>query len=198
MARKHHIPAEHFMEQFHNHHHYVEHGPDESHPEWWELPEPRKRGGRVDFRNGGRAGYALSGRVEQLGRDLHQSFGDLNRQVAAAPQQQAPAGGDYKAMLERATQPSLSPDYQAMVNKALEPSGKTYEEMFPANVKPYTPAAPVAAAAPAAAEQPADANKWMTDYGSWMTSLMGGGGDGLKRGGKVNIVERALAVTRRK
>lgn len=151
------------------------------------------------FKKGGRAGYALSGRVEQLGRDLHQSFGDLNRQVAAAPQQQAPAGGDYQAMRERATQPSLSPDYQAMVNKALEPSGKTYEEMFPTAAKPAAPAAPVAtAAAPAAAEQPADANKWMTDYGSWMTSLMGGGGDGLKRGGKVNIVERALAVTRRK
>lgn len=152
------------------------------------------------FKKGGRVGYTPGGGVEHLQQNLHQSFGDLNRQVAAAPQQQqAPAGGDYKAMLEQATQPSLSPDYQAMVNKALEPSGKTYEEMFPANVKPYTPAAPVTtAAAPAAAEQPADANKWMTDYGSWMTSLMGGGGDGLKRGGKVNIVERALAVTRRK
>ena len=49
MAKRHHIPEEHFMEQFHNHHHYAEYGPEERRPEWWELPEPRARGGRVDF-----------------------------------------------------------------------------------------------------------------------------------------------------
>jgi hypothetical protein len=65
MRKKHVIPAEHFMEQFHNHHHYEEHGPNEDRPEWWELPEPRKGGGRVDFRNGGRAGYAPSGIVSR-------------------------------------------------------------------------------------------------------------------------------------
>lgn len=54
MTRKrHHIPAEHFMAQFHNHDHYVEHGPDEHRPEWWQLPAPRKQGGRVDFARGG-------------------------------------------------------------------------------------------------------------------------------------------------
>ena len=65
MRKKHVIPAEHFMEQFHNHHHYEEHGPNEDRPEWWELPEPRKGGGRVNFRNGGRAGYAPSGSVSR-------------------------------------------------------------------------------------------------------------------------------------
>lgn len=49
MRKKHVIPADHFMEQFHNHHHYAEYGPDERRPEWWELPEPRARGGRIDF-----------------------------------------------------------------------------------------------------------------------------------------------------
>ena len=157
---------------------------------------------KYGFKKGGRAGYALSGRVEQLGRDLHQSFGDLNRQVAAqGPQQQqampqAPYGA-YQRMERQATGQAPNDAYQRMLAQAL--NGKTYEEMFPTAAKPAAPAAPVAtAAAPAAAEQPADANKWMTDYGSWMTSLMGGGGDGLRRGGKVNIVERALAVTRRK
>ena len=228
-----------FHAQFHNHDHYRHHESGEHRHEWWELPEPRKRGARVDFRNGGRIGYADGGGVEQLQQNLRGAFSTLNQQVAAAPQQQAPAGGDYKAMLERATQPSLSPDYQAMVNKALAPSGKTYEEMFPANVKPYAPAA---AATPAAAA--ADALPYyQTNYGYSPTEILGGdgsssgaadagggtggagaagadgsGGDGgasssgggsayryggqtiFRRNGvkKSNIVERALAVTRRK
>jgi hypothetical protein len=189
-------------------------------------------------KSGGRAGYTPGG-IAQLQQKLGGAFSDLNRQVAAAPQQQAPAGGDYQAMLERATQPSLSPDYQAMVNKALAPSGKTYEEMFPANAKPYAPAA---AATPAAAA--ADALPYyQTNYGYSPTEILGGdgsssgaadggggtggagaagadgsGGDGgasssgggsayryggqtiFRRNGvkKSNIVERALAVTRRK
>lgn len=47
------LDVDHFFAQFHNHHHYVEHGPEERRPEWWELPEPRKSGGRVDFARGG-------------------------------------------------------------------------------------------------------------------------------------------------
>jgi hypothetical protein len=173
-------------------------------------------------KSGGRAGYTPGG-IAQLQQKLGGAFSDLNRQVAAAPQQQAPAGGDY----------------QAMVNKALAPSGKTYEEMFPANAKPYAPAA---AATPAAAA--ADALPYyQTNYGYSPTEILGGdgsssgaadggggtggagaagadgsGGDGgasssgggsayryggqtiFRRNGvkKSNIVERALAVTRRK
>lgn len=65
MKTKHVIPAEHFMEQFHNHRHYEEHGPNDQRPEWWQLPEPRARGGRIDFRNGGRVGHAPGGIVSR-------------------------------------------------------------------------------------------------------------------------------------
>lgn len=192
-----------FHAQFHNHDHYHHHESGEHRLEWWEQPEPRKRGARVDFRNGGRIGYAPGGGIAQLQQNLQGAFSDLNRQVAAqAPQQQqampqqAPYGA-YQRMDAQATGQAPNDAYQRMMAQAL--NGKTYEEMFPTAAKPAAPAAPVTAvAAPAAAEQSADANKWMTDYGSSMTSLMGGGGDGLRRGGKVNIVERALAVTRRK
>ena len=136
MSKKHHIPAEHFMEQFHNHHHYEEHGPNDHRPEWWELPEPRKRGGRVDFRNGGRVGYANGGGIDQLLQNLKGTFNNLNQQVAAQPQA-APA--NYQAMLGQATAPNDA--YQRMMAQAL--NGKTYEGLFP---KAATPAAPTAPA----------------------------------------------------
>lgn len=64
--KKHIIPEEHFMEQFHNHHHYQEYGPDERRPEWWELPEPRARGGHVNF-----YGPSAVDRALQLTRKKH-------------------------------------------------------------------------------------------------------------------------------
>lgn len=235
--KKHHIPAGHFMEQFHNHHHYVEYGPDERRPEWWELPEPRARGGRIDFRKGGPVGYAHGGGVERLQQNLQGAFANLNQQVAAAPQHQqaAPAGGDYQAMTRQATQPSLSPDYRLMVENAT--LGKGYEGLFPT----APTSAPTAVRAPSAAD--ATAPYYHTDYGPSPTEMLGGdgsssgaadggggtggagaagadgsGGDGgasssgggsaYRYGGhaafrsngvkKFNIVERALAVTRRK
>lgn len=192
--KKHHIPAGHFMEQFHNHHHYVEYGPDERRPEWWELPEPRARGGRIDFRKGGPVGYAHGGGVERLQQNLHQSFGDLNRQVAASQQQPqaTPAAGNYQAMPGQATGQTPNDAYQRMLAQAL--NGKTYNDLFPTASKP-APAAPT----PAAAAQPEPSADAVSYYSNpYNVAEMMGGDGSYKRGGKVNIVERALAVTRRR
>jgi len=216
-----------FHAQFHNHDHYHHHESGEHRLEWWELPEPRKRGGRVDFRNGGRAGYADGGGVDQLLQNLKGSFSNLNQQVAAQAPQQQQAPANYQAMFGQAPNDA----YQRMMAQAL--NGKTYEGLFP---KAATPAAPTTAepAAPTAAAPVGIPNAPAFDYGSWMASLMGGdgsssgaadagggtggagaagadgaGGDGgassagggsaFKRGGRTNnIVERALAATRRK
>ncbi len=202
MSKKHHIPAEHFMEQFHNHHHYEEHGPNDHRPEWWELPEPRKRGGRVDFRNGGRAGYADGGGVDQLLQNLKGSFSNLNQQVAAqAPQQQqampqqAPYGA-YQRMDAQATGQAPNDAYQRMLAQAL--NGRSYEDMFPTTPKVAAPTAPAPAAPAAPDPVPVDTASPQTPNYSDM--LQGGdGGAGFKRGGRTNnMVERALAVTRRK
>ena len=189
-----------FHAQFHNHDHYHHHESGEHRLEWWEQPEPRKRGARMDYRNGGRAGYAPGGGVEQLQQNLHQSFSDLNRQVAAqGPQQQqampqAPYGA-YQRMERQATGQAPNDAYQRMMAQAL--NGKTYEEMFPTTPKVAAPAPAVAPVQPAADAMP----YYQTNYGPSPTEILGGdgSGDGLKRGGRAtNIVERALAVTRRK
>lgn len=187
--KKHIIPAEHFMEQFHNHHHYVEHGPDERRPEWWELPEPRARGGRIDFRNGGRVGYADGGGIDQLLQNLQGSFSQLNQQVAAP--QQAPAS-------------FATPGYDQMVSQAL--GGKSWNDLFPKAAPTPAPAPAAPAAAPTAPEtQPQQS---LADW--WSRSGMDANvtAPGSKRGGaigrktdgtiKSTIVERALAATRRK
>lgn len=190
MAKKHIIPAEHFMEQFHNHHHYVEYGPDERRPESWELPEPRARGGRIDFRNGGRVGYADGGGIDQLLQNLKGSFGQLNQQVAAPQQAAAPT---YQA-----------PSYTAMMQQAL--GGKNWADLFP---KPAEPAA-AAPAAPAAAPTAPETQPQQSLADWWSRSGMDANvtAPGSKRGGaigrktdgtiKSTIVERALAATRRK
>jgi hypothetical protein len=88
---------------------------------------------------------------------------------------------------------------RALMYNAL--NGKTYEGLFPKAATPAAPTAP-APAAPAAPEPvPVDTASPQTPNYSDM--LQGGdGGAGFKRGGKVhkksNIIERALAVTRRK
>ena len=145
------------------------------------------------LKTGGRAGYAHGG-IGQLQQNLQGAFANLNQQVAAAPQHQqaAPAGGDYQAMTRQATQPSLSPDYQRMLAQAL--NGKTYNDLFPTASKP----APVAPA-PAVAAQPEPSADAVSYYSNpYNVAEMMGGDGSYKRGGKVNIVERALAVTRRK
>ena len=227
-----------FHAQFHNHDHYHHHESGEHRLEWWEQPEPRKRGARMDYRNGGRAGYAPGGGVEQLQQNLRGAFSDLNRQVAAQgpQQQQAAPAPTYQAMNAQATGQAPNDAYQRMMAQAL--NGKTYEEMFPTSPKVAAPAvAPVQLAA-------ADAMPYyQTNYGPSPTEILGGdgsssgaadagggtggagaagadgsGGDGgasssgggsayryggqtiFRRNGvkKSNIVERALAVTRRK
>ncbi len=186
-----------FHAQFHNHDHYRHHESGEHRLEWWEQPEPRKRGARVDFRNGGRAGYAPGGGIAQLQQKLGGAFSDLNRQVAAqAPQQQQQAPANYQAMERQATGQAPNDAYQRMMAQAL--NGRSYEDMFPTTPKVAAPTTAVTPTAPAAApvETPSAP---AFDYGSWMASLMGGDGSAFKRGGRTNnIVERALAVTRRK
>jgi hypothetical protein len=173
------------MEQFHNHHHYEEHGPYDRRPEWWQLPEPRARGGRIDFRNGGRAGYAPGGGVEQLQQNLRGAFSDLNRQVAAqGPQQQAAPAPTYQAMNAQATGQAPNDAYQRMVAQAL--NGKSYKDMFPAQA-PYTPPPPPPAPAPAAPAPQAVAEPFAFDYGPGPQ----GGGDAsdYKRGGRITPTE---------
>jgi hypothetical protein len=151
----------------------------------------------------GRAGYARGG-VEQLQQNLRGAFSDLNRQVAAqGPQQQqampqAPYGA-YQRMERQATGQAPNDAYQRMMAQAL--NGKTYEEMFPTSPKVAAPVvAPVQLAAADAMpyyQTNYDIPAYGTQGGSGGDS--GGSGDGLKRGGRANnIVERALAVTRRK
>ena len=209
--------------------------------EWLDRIMPIYENAPPFRRAGGRAGYAPGGGVEQLQQNLHQSFSDLNRQVAAqGPQQQqampqAPYGA-YQRMERQATGQAPNDAYQRMMAQAL--NGKTYEEMFPTSPKVAAPAvAPVQLAA-------ADAMPYyQTNYGPSPTEILGGdgsssgaadagggtggagaagadgsGGDGgasssgggsayryggqtiFRRNGvkKSNIVERALAVTRRK
>lgn len=151
-------------------------------------------------KSGGRAGYAPGGGVDQLLQNLKGSFSNLNQQVAAqAPQQQAPA--NYQAMAQQATGEAPDAAYRRAVEQAT--LGRGYESLFP---KAPTPAAPTTAAAPAAqaaapVEPTAQPGNAANNYSSWMTEILGGGGDGgsFKRGGRTNnMVERALAVTRRK
>ena len=190
-----------FHAQFHNHDHYHHHESGEHRLEWWEQPEPRKRGARMDYRNGGRAGYTPGGGVEQLQQNLRGAFSDLNRQVAAQgpQQQQAAPAPTYQAMERQATGQAPNDAYQRMMAQAL--NGKTYEEMFPTSPKVAAPVvAPVQLAAADATpyyQTNYDLPAYGTQGGSGGDS--GGSGDGLKRGGRANnIVERALAVTRRK
>jgi hypothetical protein len=161
------------------------------------------------LKTGGRVGYTPGGGVEQLQQNLHQSFSDLNRQVAAqGPQQQQQAMpqapyGAYQRMERQATGQAPNDAYQRMMAQAL--NGKTYEEMFPTTPKVAAPAPAVAPVQFAADAMP----YYQTNYGPSPTEILGGDGDGsdggsggdgnLKRGGRAtNIVERALAVTRRK
>ena len=78
-------------------------------------------------------------------------------------------------------------------------NGKTYEEMFPTTPKVAAPAPAVAPVQLAAADA---TPYYQTNYGPSPTEILGGDGTGsgdFKRGGRAtNIVERALAVTRRK
>jgi hypothetical protein len=154
---------------------------------------------------GGRAGYAPGGGIAQLQQNLQGAFSDLNRQVAAqAPQQQqamsqqAPYGA-YQRMDAQARGDAPNDASRALMYNAL--NGKTYEGLFPKAATPAAPTAP-APAAPAAPEPvPVDTASPQTPNYSDM--LQGGdGGAGFKRGGKVhkksNIIERALAVTRRR
>lgn len=157
------------------------------------------------LKTGGRAGYAPGGGIAQLQQNLQGAFSDLNRQVAAqAPQQQqamsqqAPYGA-YQRMDAQARGDAPNDASRALMYNAL--NGKTYEGLFPKAATPAAPTAP-APAAPAAPEPvPVDTASPQTPNYSDM--LQGGdGGAGFKRGGKVhkksNIIERALAVTRRK
>ena len=151
---------------------------------------------------GGRAGYTPGGGVEQLQQNLHQSFSDLNRQVAAqGPQQQQQAMpqapyGAYQRMERQATGQAPNDAYQRMMAQAL--NGKTYEEMFPTSPKVAAPAPAVAPVQLAAADA---MPYYQTNYGPSPTEILGGDGTGsgdFKRGGRANkTVERALAITRK-
>jgi len=158
------------------------------------------------LKTGGRIGKTEGGGIAQLQQNLRGAFSDLNRQVAAqAPQQQqamsqqAPYGA-YQRMDAQATGQAPNDAYQRMMAQAL--NGRSYEDMFPTTPKVAAPA-PAVAPPPAVAEaMPYYQTNYDTPYygtqgGSGGDS--GGSGDGLKRGGRAtNIVERALAVTRRK
>lgn len=150
------------------------------------------------FKKGGRAGYADGGGIDRLLQSLRGSFSQLN-------QQPAPAATDYSQMMGQATGQVPDAAYQQMLTQAL--GGKSWSDLFPtAAYKP--PAAPAAApAAPAAVEQPAQPaygpNWSMTSGMDANVSAPGrkrGGAAGQKRKSTVqsDIVERALAATRRK
>jgi hypothetical protein len=170
--------------------------------EWLDRIMPVYENAPPFRRAGGRIGYAPGGGVEQLQQNLRGAFSDLNRQVAAqAPQQQqampqqAPYGA-YRRMDAQATGQVPDEASRALMYNAL--NGRSYEDMFPATPK-------VAAPAPAVAPPPAAAEAmpyYQTNYGPSPTEILGGDGTGsgdFKRGGRAtNIVERALAVTRRK
>ena len=154
------------------------------------------------LKTGGRVGYTPGGGVEQLQQNLRGAFSDLNRQVAAqGPQQQQQAMpqapyGAYQRMEQQATGQAPNDAYQRMMAQAL--NGKTYEEMFPTTPKVAAPAPAVAPVQFAADAMP----YYQTNYGPSPTEILGGDGTGsgdFKRGGRAtNIVERALAITRRK
>jgi len=150
------------------------------------------------LKSGGRAGYAEGGGVDQLLQNLKGSFSNLNQQVAAqASQQQAPA--NYQAMAQQATGEAPDAAYRRAVEQAT--LGRGYESLFPKAAAPTTPTAPTAPAAATPVEPTAQPGNAANNYSSWMTEILGGGGDGgsFKRGGRTNnMVERALAVTRRK
>jgi hypothetical protein len=170
--------------------------------EWLDRIMPVYENAPPFRRAGGRAGYAPGG-IAQLQQNLQGAFSDLNRQVAAqAPQQQQQAMpqqapyGAYQRMDAQATGQAPNDAYQRMMAQAL--NGRSYEDMFPTTPK-------VAAPAPAVAPPPAAADAmpyYQTNYGPSPTEILGGDGTGagdFKRGGRAtNIVERALAITRRK
>jgi len=168
------------------------------------APYVSTRSGRAPTREvaNRRAGYTPGGGVEQLQQNLRGAFSDLNRQVAAqAPQQQqampqrAPYGA-YQRMDAQARGDAPNDASRALMYNAL--NGKTYEEMFPTTPKVAAPAPAVAPVQPAADAMP----YYQTNYGPSPTEILGGDGTGsgdFKRGGRAtNIVERALAITRRK
>ena len=171
-----------FHAQFHNHDHYHHHESGEHRLEWWEQPEPRKRGARMDYRNGGRAGYAPGGGIDQLLQNLKGSFGQLNQQVAArSPQQQpqqAPAP-TYQAMSRQATGEAPDAAYQRMMAQAL--NGKTYESMFP-RAPTYTPPPPPAPAPEAPAPQATAETPPPLDYSAFAPQ-------GYKQGGRASPTE---------
>jgi hypothetical protein len=115
--------------------------------------------------------------------------------------QQAPYGA-YQRMDAQATGQAPNDAYQRMMAQAL--NGKTYEGLFPKAAEPAKPEtpAPVAPVAPITLDPPLF-NPASPQTPNYSDMLQGGdGGAGFKRGGKVhkksNIIERALAVTRRK
>lgn len=187
--------------------------PDEVMSDFYQGRHPfYARGGVVDRalakiqKNDGRAGYAPGGGVEQLQQNLSGVFSNLRQQTAApSPLTPSMTPPSYQGMVGQATGATPDPAYQRMLAQAM--NGKSYEEMFP-NAKVAAAPTPVPAVNQPSAPPAYDENSWIR-YNPTPTEMLGGdggggggGGGGFKRGGrtvkKVNLVERALAVTRRK